>query len=468
MAKAFHGAVPDATRMPSAVRFGGNSIESVHRRRADGAGSDFEALGGIGRAVLGPLLLGFSRWLLEQIEDGTEKKAYFLSRDGHLLMRAFALVARQSGSSITPVYLHVSRRSAQMANFEPADGAVDRLLNWLKITGREGTLGGYCRFLGIAPPDDEDLRRYGLPDAETDLGALREADADRRAASLRAYFASRVPELHRRAQDERAAYLTYLGGMGVFDEPTLNVVDCGWFGSTLIHMDALLRSAGADRNVQGYFVGFRPSGTLPANVSAKGHLFSDPSDLKSGRQAFEIARLVELFLKTDEAPFYCFEELPRGNLRRIEGPEPVAEQEIGVLQDAALGYLEDRLASAGTGQCDVRSRDVLNGLTRLLENPTRAEASALGRRHYSISPHSEEAGAHFALPRLTLWQMLTNRRRLAIDLRNSGSKQIYRALCDSPAKRLLVDLTSIDNTPPSRFRTGLRALRDRVTGRTRP
>lgn len=67
-----------------------------------------------GYAVFGPLLFGFSRWLIDQAKNSPDLKQYaFLSRDGWFLKSAYDRLCSimPPGSFVPSVYLEVSRQS---------------------------------------------------------------------------------------------------------------------------------------------------------------------------------------------------------------------------------------------------------------------------------------------------------------------------------------------------------------------
>lgn len=65
-----------------------------------------------GYKSFGPLLMGFSKWLINSLKEHNIKKIYFLSRDGLIMKKAFDLL--NDNSEIKSYYLEVSRRSVRV------------------------------------------------------------------------------------------------------------------------------------------------------------------------------------------------------------------------------------------------------------------------------------------------------------------------------------------------------------------
>ena len=65
-----------------------------------------------GRAYFGPFLLGFTRWLYNEIKKQEIQKVFFFARDGWMMEQAFHLIVR---SNIEEAYVYFSRKSIRQA-----------------------------------------------------------------------------------------------------------------------------------------------------------------------------------------------------------------------------------------------------------------------------------------------------------------------------------------------------------------
>ena len=84
----------------------------------------------IGYEVLGPVLYGYSKWLLSELKKNKLKKVFFLSREGNLLKRAFDIV--NDTNEIKSNYIYVSRRSVRPALLQNINN-IDDLKHIIKI-----------------------------------------------------------------------------------------------------------------------------------------------------------------------------------------------------------------------------------------------------------------------------------------------------------------------------------------------
>jgi hypothetical protein len=429
--------------------------------------SEMDALHDIGYSILGPLLAAFSLWLLQACRSNSPSKLFFLSRDGYHLMRAFAKASDFYGVALDCEYLYVSRRSVMMANFEPHKEGLGRLLDKLIKPENASSISSYCEVLGIDFPSAEELSSFGLPGPDVILESASLASRKTEIKTqLQHFFASRLSELTERAAHERDAYVKYLRAVGAYDQRRLCVVDCGWFGSTLLQIQQIMRSSGKDVGIDAYLIGAYPSPELALRgITLHGYLFNSVEETSGHRRLIETARLIELFLKTDQPPFYCFEEAPEGQLRPLHGVRPAKEVGLEAIQQAAFQFLDDWLANPEGTRARLSGEEIRSALAILLERPSITQARALGCRHYSVTATSNESQSHFAMPKLSLWQMITRPDLRRREISASGSKQIYRALCGSAAKRFLVDLTPVDGTPATRLHAAISNVRGRFPGR---
>lgn len=65
-----------------------------------------------GYNTFGPLLWGYSHWLIDNLKKEGINKVYFFSRDGYIMLKAFNLI--RGNEDFQKYYLEVSRRSLRV------------------------------------------------------------------------------------------------------------------------------------------------------------------------------------------------------------------------------------------------------------------------------------------------------------------------------------------------------------------
>ena len=94
-------------------------------------GSKYSDAEAIGLEVLGPMLLGFCKWLYQRLKADKIEKIFFLSREGKILQEAFRILYPEC--EIEQAYLYVSRQAltvpqlADAADFDEMAGIFQTL-----------------------------------------------------------------------------------------------------------------------------------------------------------------------------------------------------------------------------------------------------------------------------------------------------------------------------------------------------
>lgn len=189
----------------------------------------------IGYGLLGPIVVCFSQWLLQNAADERIDRLYFLSREGQFLKKAFDQWRIGQDFAVESRYLHVSRRSI----------AVPCLRSIRDICA----IAASGDFLG-ASMDAFLLARFGtvLSDstwAESERQGLWYKDAPLFIKSgdidhIREFLRLATPEILKVAADEREGAQKYLcdAGLGFDGRPA--VVDIGFAGTIQSYMMRLL------------------------------------------------------------------------------------------------------------------------------------------------------------------------------------------------------------------------------------
>ncbi|MFT4247920.1 MAG: rhamnan synthesis F family protein [Pseudomonas sp.] len=283
----------------------------------------------LGYTMLGPLLADYLAWLGRCAGERPVEAALFLSREGYLLERGFALM-QQAGPGFARLqahYLPTSRRASGMASLrEPGD--LPRLL-----TGTyNGTLDGLLRArLGedAAAAVGTAIGRHALAD-EFYLPEMQEA--------LHAALAPALPALIAVAAREREAYLAYW-------ERTLGtapamVADIGYSGSIQASLARMLA-----RPLDGGYLALskRARQGLEGQWAAARH-HDGRSDLPDAQSL--ILRhdlLLETLLTAPHPQFTHFEMATPAPLARYNPPELDAMQLdlIARVHEGALEFIRD-------------------------------------------------------------------------------------------------------------------------------
>lgn len=302
-----------------------------------------------GEKCLGPLLLGYSKWLLENFRKEDIHKVYFFSRDGYLMKQAFDMLP-VSKINMKTYYLEVSRRSLRVPILWK-DYSLENLLTMLSPS----------MLIPIASVFDA----VGL-DVVDYLSLLEKYGFDRNSVIYRKDFLNnkQLKDLYSELSDDikdvsLAEYANLKEYLKVREiEGKFAIVDIGWSGGMQRFLQTTLNEMGIKAEIYGYYTGiakyYKRNVSDGFALNMHGYLFDfmhNPSD-KDCRNCFvglyemlflEDKGSVEKYVRNDygqiEALRYSYEYMVNG--------ESLPEVEyIKSTQKGALDYVKEHLTDS--------------------------------------------------------------------------------------------------------------------------
>lgn len=302
-----------------------------------------------GEKCLGPLLLGYSKWLLENFRKEDIHKVYFFSRDGYLMKQAFDMLP-VSKINMKTYYLEVSRRSLRVPILWK-DYSLENLLTMLSPS----------MLIPIASVFDA----VGL-DVVDYLSLLEKYGFDRNSVIYRKDFLNnkQLKDLYSELSDDikdvsLAEYANLKEYLKVREiEGKFAIVDIGWSGGMQRFLQTTLNEMGIKTEIYGYYTGiakyYKRNVSDGFALNMHGYLFDfmhNPSD-KDCRNCFvglyemlflEDKGSVEKYVRNDygqiEALRYSYEYMVNG--------ESLPEVEyIKSTQKGALDYVKEHLTDS--------------------------------------------------------------------------------------------------------------------------
>lgn len=296
-----------------------------------------------GYAKFGPLLWGYSHWLLDNIVERRINKVFFFSRDGLIMQKAFNLI---SGSEkIECHYLEVSRRSLRVPVLWK-DLSVENLLTMLSPSK---AISIQSIFDGIGLPISSYvnvIHKYGFSTNtvfyrseilknQNLMSMYKELSVDIKNNSLIEY------ELLKK-------YLTQNNINGKFA-----VVDIGWSGGMQRFLQTTLNTMGIDNEIFGFYTGI--ASYYKRNISTEklnlnGYLFDFSHDKSAVDIRSSYVGLYELLFLETKGSVKNYTEDKNGKIVAVRYPYEYADGKgllneakcIGVVQTAALDYVKTK------------------------------------------------------------------------------------------------------------------------------
>ncbi len=385
----------------------------------------------LGYHVLGPLCYGFVRWLVEEARSEGIRSLHFLSRDGWMLKQAFDRLPAELTQGLTSHYLYSSRRAVWFASLKEATGRRE-FREILSGAASYIPVREFLRRIFVDPREHRaDIINAGF-DSEYSIVSSAQ---DRQ--KLYQLFEAIKPRIVEQAAQEREDYLAYLGSAGMLSETAVGLVDVGWTGSIVKYTQALLKSAGSQAQVSGFFIGvgskaskkygFEPGGCL------HGYLFDFDDDVHP--EIIDCLFVIEKFLSPDEPSMMKMVKSESGFRPIFTTGQPEVSPLNSVVQQSALRFVEDQ---AKIGMSDKRfdSSLFLPALKEILTNPDPETARLLSQYSYSTD-FGYQLGAKPIAPSRDSCTYLRNPLQFFKDYRRARWKAGFIAQQSLPGRLIL-------------------------------
>jgi hypothetical protein len=229
----------------TSVLAGSSRLARLHALEA----GQHEAVTNVLAGIAGPLLCGFTMWLIERAQSSGVQRLYFLSRQGQLLHELASIVNERLQLGLDLRYLYVSRRSLDLALLATSN---ESNLACATTSTKSDSLRQILDRIGLQPVDIEpELSEIGLSSSAWDSpitpaghGRLVELVQEDRPRSALAEGAAEGRELLAEA---------YLEAQGLFDCLRIGLVDATGIGSQLRTLN-LLRRARVSADTEGFLI----------------------------------------------------------------------------------------------------------------------------------------------------------------------------------------------------------------------
>jgi hypothetical protein len=204
----------------------------------------------VAAGVVGPLLLGYVFWIIDDARRRGLERLYFLARDGQILTSLANKVLAWAGLDMRAVYMMASRRAFYMPSLPAQAGpAIEQVI-------AEGLTKPVDVFLDELDFDaaevGELIRAKGLPPSGL-VGDAREV--------VEAILMENAPALVDRINARTSAFRAYLDTIGLTPSSAAALIDLGWRGNLQARFE---RAAGFE--TFGYYFGLT---RFPASLTGR-------------------------------------------------------------------------------------------------------------------------------------------------------------------------------------------------------
>ena len=325
-----------------------------------------------GRTLVGPVMLPFTRWIIEEAKKRGIKRIYFLARDGYLLYEIGKRICNIQENGIECKYLYCSRQALRNPSYHVIGEEALELL----------TLGGYYvtrkSLLSRAPISEdkinEIMEELGITEPDYPLSPRELEKFKSQLKKCDAYMTA-VNEGSRKAY---GAAIEYLRQEGLFEQETVAIADSGWTGSMQRSLRQLLESDGFKGKICGFYFGMY----ICAKDERDGEYNTFYFDSVSGAKRKETFNnnLFECMLSAPHPMTVGYKKCEDGAVKPLLAPEMSRNQTelIEAQIKGALEYTEEKLLIMQSFLYEKEVKAVYKLLKRYTVYPEREFAELYG------------------------------------------------------------------------------------------
>ena len=296
----------------------------------------------IGYLTEGPLLYGFSKWLNSGFEKYKIKKAFFLSRDGMIMKKAFDCFNKQS--SIQDIYMYASRRAVIVPTLWMYQDIHEMISS--VFFPRYGTLSAFFSKMGLNPYIySSKCLLYGL-----EMNCTYSYNELFFSSEFEHFIKNEEieREIIENSQKEYSIFVEYLKNVGF--SGNVAIVDIGWHANMQKAIEKICDKENIPCSIYGFYIGVSPESIIPETTKCFGYLF----DRGKNNQLFQLEKnfnaLLEMFFTADHGTVVKYRKDDRSIIPILKEFEyeskPEYQQDYTIIRDfqnGAIDFIKDIL-----------------------------------------------------------------------------------------------------------------------------
>lgn len=217
----------------------------------------------VGYETLGPLLYGYTKWLIQDLNEKEIKKVFFLSRDGFLMKNAFDIL---NNTDIKSRYLYASRRAWVVPSLWLNPELEDVVASFFLV--KRMSVNNFLERVGLDPKKYKEIIINHNLKPET----IIEQDKIGSKTPFVDFYNSIKEDIIVNSKAEYDILTDYMKQESF--SGNIAIVDIGWKGSMQNAILNILGRHNTNTKINGYYLGHRPSKNDKVNDNMFGFLFS--------------------------------------------------------------------------------------------------------------------------------------------------------------------------------------------------
>lgn len=219
-----------------------------------------------GAEIFGPLVIGFTQWLVQQLQHDGITDVYFMARDGYTMKQIFDVL---QPSGFRTHYMYCSRRSFVIPLLWKHSSFEEVIMARGLQDVSQMTIRKFLQLVGLSPDSYlEYVKKCGL-----NIDYLYEKGAFFCDKQIKAFYAKIRRDVEVNSHEEYDALMSYIRSCNMCGR--VAIVDIGYYGTMQNALVELLTESKLDVVVKGYYVGVCPTSPLiqKRKINAAGYLY---------------------------------------------------------------------------------------------------------------------------------------------------------------------------------------------------
>lgn len=229
-----------------------NFIDPINKQLQEKLDDDCDqTIYSISNEVMGPTMIAFVLWLIDDANKNNIKKLYFLARDGLIMYKIAIEIIKEFKYDIEPKYFYCSRKAFRNALYNiNKEEALNQLICYSTNTNFEKVL----KRMDFSHEEISSL----ITEMDIKGLAYKEKLSKNEVDHIRIMLSSSVKFdeiMNKKSYKSYNNTIKYFRQEGLFDNSKFALVDSGWTGSMQKNLKILMDSKDTNIDIVGYYFG---------------------------------------------------------------------------------------------------------------------------------------------------------------------------------------------------------------------
>lgn len=329
-----------------------------------------------------PLLLGFTRWVMEDAKKQKVEKLFFQSRDGYIVNKIYKEITKNDKNALPGDYIYVSRRVFRIPAITKLD---DKILAQLTETFKRTPLKTYFDRIGL------DINNYRNVIKKYGFTKRRKVVKYHEIPKVKEIFKEIKNDILKKAKEERNLLHRYLEKNDLFKYKNIAFTDVGWAGTSQKSYEKTIKKLwNIKQNVIGYYlatehlINVKNRNDDITNMKSYTTHFGKPRYIYKGIMT-RCLEIIEFMMYAPHGSVLGYKEKNGEVIPVLDSKVPIFNvQSAEKMQTGILNFVKSYNSFLNDFKSvKMETKEIFKPIERLMNHPTTEEAKHLGKIEHS-------------------------------------------------------------------------------------